>query len=157
MGHRYQGIVADTIVAGKLGGRHAIWRPLGRRLGRHAGLDVIVPVPTEPRRRRQRGFDHTQLLGAGLADVTGLPLLPAIAARRGAADRGRVNASDDAAETVDGVPWLVTSSLRGAHVVIVDDVITTGTTLVGVAAACREAGAVRVVAAVVSAAPGHAT
>lgn len=153
--YRYQGLVADAIVAGKLGGRHAVWRPFGRRLGRPDDVDVIVPVPTEPGRRRRRGFDHTALLAAGLADVTGLPVLAAVASRPGASDRGRANSERHNGEAGARSPWVAIAGLDGARVALVDDVTTTGTTLAGTARACRDAGAVSVVASVVSAAPGR--
>lgn len=145
---RYQDEVADAVVRGKLRGVHAVWRPLGAMLHVPPDIDVVVPVPTDRRRRRARGFDHTMLLASGLAEVSGLPVLSALSAPRGAVDRGQAGTGPAVARS-----WGVRARLDGAHVLVVDDVVTTGTTLAEVAAACREAGAARVRGSVIGATP----
>lgn len=144
---QYRGPVADVVVRGKLRGLHAVWRPCGRMLRVPGVADVIVPVPTDRRRRRERGFDHTALLARGLRDASGLPVLAAVRAPSDGLDRGR-----DAGHA-HGRRWPVVRRLDGARVVLVDDVVTTGATLREVAAACRRAGAVRVAATVLAATP----
>lgn len=145
---RYQDEVAEAVVRGKLGGVHAVWRPLGALLVPGGDVDVVVPVPTDARRRRTRGFDHTLLLATGLADRTGVPVLAALTAPHRARDRGR-----DGARSAPRRTWGIRARLDGAHVLLVDDVVTTGTTLAEVAAACRSAGAARVQGSVVGATP----
>lgn len=153
--YRYREQVADVVLAGKLGGRHVVWRDLGRRLLLPEGAEVLQAVPTEPRRRRRRGFDHTARLVAGLAAVSGMPVVDVVAATSGSVDRGQGNATAPAARErpVPHGAWRMTGRLDGRHVVVVDDVLTTGATLAGVARACREAGARSVSATVLAATP----
>lgn len=98
---------------------------------------VCVPVPTTPARRRQRGYDQAWLLARMLAERTGRSCINALARMgnaitqtalqpmaRGANVAGAFLAVDDAV-----------APLRGAHVLLVDDVLTTGAT----AAECTRA------------------
>jgi ComF family protein len=104
---------------------------------------VIVPVPTDPKRARRRGFDHTLFLAHSLARRTGLPLNRALArsgggpGQRGATRRARLT---------PGRLGFEGRGLDGARVVLLDDVHTTGATLDAAARAAKEAGAMEVFA-----------
>lgn len=147
----YTGIVARTVVAAKVGGHHAVWPLLGAHLGgvvarARPDVDVVVPVTTEPGRARRRGFDHAVVLARHVARVLELPSQRALRTRRRIPDRGR---DHDARELPAGA-IRATQDLGGRHVLLVDDVLTTGATLRAAAAAVTEAGAVHVEAAVLA-------
>jgi ComF family protein len=106
---------------------------------------VVVPVPLHPRRERARGFNQPWLLARRLAVAWGLTARADVLARRvataaqtdlGAAAR-RLNVRD--AFTVRR-PELV----AGRHVLLVDDVLTTGATAAACAVALRSGGAATV-------------
>lgn len=154
---RYEGVVARTIVAAKVGGQHAAWRPLGDHLGTvvaAAGMtpDVVVPVPTSRRRARDRGADHTRRLAARVAGVLAVPAVAALTVRAGLPDRG--TSGHHAPVPDDAIAVRRPHGLAGRRVVVVDDVCTTGATLRTTAAACVAAGAVDVRAAVLARAGG---
>ncbi|WP_435607198.1 ComF family protein [Pseudomonas knackmussii] len=132
-------------------------RPMGRLLGsllaRHLqhsyseGLavpDLLLPVPLSARRQRQRGFNQAQLLARWLA--RDLRLAYADPLRR-VLDTPPQQGLDAAARkrnlrhafTVDNP-----ASLRGRHLALVDDVLTTGTTADTLSALLLRAGARRV-------------
>lgn len=149
----YTDVVARTIVAAKLGGQHAAWTPLGAHLGHRVAalgcpVEVVVPVPSEPGRVRRRGFDHTELLASAVGAVLARPVLRALRLRRGTPDRGRSTTT-----ALPGGAIRAVTALAGRSVLVVDDVLTTGTTLRATAAALQDAGAGPLRAAVLARAP----
>jgi ComF family protein len=102
---------------------------------------TLVPAPTHPQRRRERGFDQAQLLARALARRTGLPALAALS-RQGPATR---QLGAGRAQRRSGIRVAVRHAVAGP-VVLIDDVHTTGATLDACAGALRRAGAGEVVA-----------
>jgi len=126
------------------------------RLAAGDGPVLLVPVPTSRRARRARG-DHPLALLA--RDVAGeylpgeLVLVPALRVRRRVADQRRLTAAERAANVRAALTVRARAAARlsGACCLVVDDVATTGATLVEAARALREAGANEVLAATVTA------
>lgn len=129
----------------KYGGRRdlALW--LGRLLA-PAGGGLLVPVPLHPLRRWERGYDQARELARGMAACRGGELLRALVRGRRTAPQGAPGARSRSAN-VRGA-FRVRSGelprLRGAEVVLVDDVVTSGATADACARALRAAGATAV-------------
>lgn len=120
---------------------------------RFAGLpipDALVPVPLHPRRLRERGYNQAREIGAPLARQLGVPLREDLLRRvRHTRPQSRLEA--DARQTNLEDAFAVREGRAiPAHVVLVDDVMTTGATLHAAAWALREAGVRRVDAWVVA-------
>jgi len=104
------------------------------------GLDAITPVPLHPTKRAQRGYNQCDYIVRGLADATGLPVIDALRAVRshstqthkGALERWRNIQGNYAATSA-------ASQLAGKHLLLVDDVVTTGATLTTCATVLRQA------------------
>ena len=110
---------------------------------------VIVPLPTATKRVRMRGYDQSVVLARRLAESTQTRWLPCLA-RLGQAHQVGANRTVRQAH-MRGVfrirrPHLV----KGMHVVLVDDVCTTGATLEAAARTLKKAGAASVEALVFS-------
>ncbi len=109
---------------------------------------VIVPVPLHRRREKARGYNQSARLANELARLTGLPVAPYLARVRHT--ESQVGKSADARRVnVDGAfQWAGGTLPR--RVLLVDDVCTTGATLLACASALREAGTLSVRAATVA-------
>jgi ComF family protein len=126
-------------LAGTMG--RAMARAMGTRLDVD-GLSLVVPVPTTPRRIRERGYNQARLLAEVVASCLGLPLGEAL--HRGSASSSQTTLSPrdrrenvrDAFRAVDGP-----ESLEGHDVLLVDDVLTTGATAGEAARTLASAGA----------------
>jgi predicted amidophosphoribosyltransferase len=108
---------------------------------RHILGGTVVPVPPAPARLRRRGFDPTAEFAAALAERIGAPLDPCLARRGAGAQVGKRRA-----ERVAHPPAVSARRSAPRSVLLVDDVLTTGSTLTACAQALRAAGAARVIA-----------
>lgn len=105
---------------------------------------VLLPLPLHASRLRQRGYDQALELARPLAQRLGLPLLAGGLARiRDTPPQSRLDAAQRQRNLRDAFAW---THQRQAprHIVLIDDVMTTGATLRAAAQALRDAGAARV-------------
>ena len=116
--------------------RPAIGRQLGEQLGELVAhhptlsdLDGIVPVPLHPRRRHERGYNQAEEIAAGVAVTSGLPVFPRALKRTVfLGSQTRLSQAERVENTrrsfATGSP-----DLNGRHLLLVDDVFTTGATV----------------------------
>lgn len=141
----YEGELRELIHLFKYGRIETLAGPLGRLLAlalpRDREFDVIVPMPLHWRKRWQRGFNQSQLLAREIARRTGIPLSKALRrVRFTAAQAGLTNAKRR--RNVSGAfRARKTGALPGGRVLLIDDVMTTGSTAASGARALKLAGA----------------
>jgi ComF family protein len=105
-------------MAGRMADVLAEWQP---------PIDCIVPVPLSGRRRRERGYNQSELLAAELARLTGLPLERRALGRRHT--QPQVRATGDARYRNVAEVFRPGKNPPSGSVLLIDDVITTGATL----------------------------
>lgn len=104
---------------------------------------VVVPVPTTPRRLKERGYNQAHLLAERVANLLGLPLRPILA--RATAPRSQTSLTPrQRRENVRGAFSPAGKGVRGAKILLVDDVLTTGATAAEAAVTLARAGAAEV-------------
>jgi ComF family protein len=157
----YEGAAAALARALKYRGVTGLAGPMAAQIVANAAPEVlaeraaIVPVPLHRARRRRRGYNQAALLGEALGQRTGLEVVDCL--RRAGPSARQVGRSRE--QRIAGIAGTV-APRRGArrappHVVLVDDVATTGATLGACAAALRSAGARSVSAVVFARTPGR--
>lgn len=135
-------------------GRHLAQDVLARLVA--AGpFDVVVPVPLHFWRRWSRGFNQAERIAEEVAAGLHLDLARALARRRATPSQTRLPRVERRANVADAfrVRRGQVAALAGRHVLLIDDVVTTGATLDAAARALRAAGAARVTAAVAARTP----
>ena len=105
---------------------------------------ALVPVPLSRERLRERGFNQSALIAAALAPMWGIPVWQNVLERTASSRSQTELTPGERLSNVAGafaVPQRASKSMRGAHLVLVDDVVTTGATLRAGASALFAAGA----------------
>jgi ComF family protein len=128
---------ADTLVHQlKYRGWQRLAEPMAERMsslclpGECARARMCVPVPTSPRRIRERGYNQAALLAAAFARLTGRSFVPALRRVGGATSQTGLQPVKRRAN-VAGAFQLdpgFARPLDDAHVILIDDVLTTGAT-----------------------------
>ena len=110
---------------------------LGRRFGERlkenptiVEIDLIVPVPLHPKRMLKRGYNQAELIATGMSEILSIPVQSNVfkrvkysSSQTKKGREGRANSSQGIFEMVDS------PQLEGKHILIIDDVITTGATM----------------------------
>ena len=104
---------------------------------------IVVPVPSRPSSVRRRGFDAVGLLAKHIAGVTRLPHARLLR-RVGRSEQKTLTYEERMRNVAHSFIVRSRSCLTGLHIVLIDDVFTTGATLSACAQMLREAGAERV-------------
>lgn len=108
------------------------------------GVDAIVPVPLARKRIRERGYNQAFEIARGISAVTRMPIIDKAVIRESFKGSQTKMNRWQRNENVEGVFSLVDgSALTGKHTLIIDDVVTTGATVVSCARELMKAGDVR--------------
>ncbi len=114
---------------------------VGIKLGREFGyllkqsplfspIDLIVPVPLHPRKEQLRGYNQSAMFAEGIAEAMDRPCLGRALARKVYADSQTKKKRLDRFDNVEAsFTVLQPERLKNKHVLLVDDVLTTGATL----------------------------
>lgn len=93
-------------------------------------IDIIIPLPIHKRRERERGYNQSQEIARGIGDISSIKV------RNNIVERSRYTVSQtklthtDRTKNVKGAFTLLhPDAIRGKHVLLVDDIITTGATI----------------------------
>ena len=129
--------IRNLIHSLKYKGIKEIGSELGKIYGRSlkssdflGGIDFIAPVPLHKSKKRTRGFNQSETIAAGISEVTGLPLITNAIERRLVTSTQTKHSKTERWDNVEGVFSLKNPHLlAGKHILLVDDVITTGATM----------------------------
>ena len=146
------GDVKELLAALKYRGRSSLGHFLGRCMatellfsGFYQGIDCIVPVPLHPRKQKRRGYNQSEVLAEGISAITGIPVFPHLLYRNQDTHTQTHKGGRERWASVGNVfgckePGL----LEDKHVLLVDDVLTTGATMVACADALGQVPGLRI-------------
>ena len=94
------------------------------------GIDIIIPVPLHPSKKRQRGFNQSDLISKGFSDISDIPVDTKLLVRKTVTKTQTRKSRYDRWTNVQDI-FKVTDEelLKDLHILLVDDVITTGSTI----------------------------
>jgi ComF family protein len=116
-------------------------KEIGYELGRIYGLslkssgfmddiDIVIPVPLHPSKKRVRGYNQSEVISMGIADAAGLSVDIKSLVRKVVSATQTKRSRYERWTNVDGIFQVAESQVvSGKHILLVDDVITTGSTL----------------------------
>ena len=145
MGYKYSGALKEMLHKLKFEGESKFLRPLAEEAAflaqayGESGFDMVVSVPTDAARRRQRGFDIPESIFSQALAVKGA-WQPQVLARIMATAPQYGLAPDKRRSNVRGC-FKVQGDVQNAKILLVDDILTTGATLEEAAKALKQAGA----------------
>lgn len=94
------------------------------------GIDLIVPIPLHKKRQRQRGYNQAEMISKGISEVTHIPIDTTHLYRQvNNPSQTRKSQQERLHNTQNIFEVNVPANWRGKHLLIVDDIITTGATL----------------------------
>ena len=105
-------------------------RMLGLRMKGHTMVDCIVPVPLHPCRERKRGFNQARQIALGVSEVLGIEVLDNVVVRvkNNASQTGKdANGRRSNVENIFQLRKL--DQIEGKHILVIDDIVTTGATV----------------------------
>ena len=109
------------------------------------GIDIIIPVPMDPARERKRGYNQCDCIAEGISSASGLPVSNDILYRTGRSGSQTRRGRYERWENVDGLFAVrKPGAISGKHILLVDDVITTGSTMEACVNALGPSAGVRV-------------
>jgi len=153
--YRGRGVVRQIIHEFKYGRqihlRHLVARWLHTALDderlRERQFDIIVPVPLHATRQRERGFNQASLLAALLSAQTSIPAKPVLERIRYTTTQTALDRSERMENLHNAFRLRKNADVRGLRVLLIDDVLTTGSTLNECARVLKRAGALSIHAA----------
>lgn len=155
---RYDGMTREALLRFKFRGARSAAEGLGALLAQCAAeelggeFDVVTWAPVSDRRRKTRGYDQSELLAREAAKAWGVKPARLLRKKRDNPPQSSLGAEERRGNVLGVYEAADAERVRNARVLLIDDILTTGSTLAECARVLREAGAASVVCACVASA-----
>ncbi len=150
--YEYSPSVQELIHHFKYFGMHGLAKELGKKIGERivqhnltGEIDALVPVPLHAQRMRERGYNQAELLAEQVSELIGVPCLKDVLLRTRYTQPQAAMRREERRSNIQGAFAIKTgSTIDKARIALVDDVLTTGSTMNECAQVLRQAGAASV-------------
>lgn len=138
---KYNGFPRAGRTLGTIFGRELLGRPELLINSQTQFPDVLLPIPLYWRRQLKRGFNQSEWIARGIAEVLGAEVWSNLIARQGHSTQTHKSGELRRQNVAHSFALEDAHSLDGHHVAIVDDIITTGATVTEAVLAIARSGA----------------
>ncbi len=146
------GLLQHLLHGLKYGGKKETGTWLGRLLGRELKMtdgacvpDMVIPVPLHKNKEAKRGYNQSRLIAEGIADVLGIPVADDVLVRvRDTESQTRKSRTERVNNMADAFALKHKEKLINKHILLCDDVLTTGATLEACALALLQEDTVKI-------------
>jgi len=108
-------------------------------------IDYLIPVPLTRKRLHQRGYNQSEQLSRGISQITGIPINTKVLVRRHFQQSQTQLSRQQRQTNVEGTFALKNAtSLKHKHILLIDDICTTGATLLACATTLRDIEGIRI-------------
>jgi len=154
----YEGMLRDLVLRMKHDSGEVLaecvgrlWARVAEKRFRQVGANVVIPMPLHWLRKWQRGYNQSEALSEAIAVRLGLRHEPAWLKRTRSTPHQTTSSATERRENLRGAFRVARdATLKGATILLIDDVLTTGSTASEAAKALKESGAARVIVAVLA-------
>jgi ComF family protein len=103
------------------------------------GIDAILPLPLSKKKKRQRGYNQCDYIAEGLSQISGIPVVKDCVVRTKANESQTHKTRDERWKNTEGIFSLANPEpIEGKHILLIDDILTTGATLTNCAMAIQQ-------------------
>jgi ComF family protein len=108
------------------------------------GIDAIVPIPLSKKRKRERGYNQSLEIARGVSQITRLPIISNAVKRKSfKGSQTQMNRWQRNENVEDEFVLKDSEAVKGRHILIIDDVVTTGATIISCATELAKASGVK--------------
>lgn len=144
--------VSNVVYSMKYGGHPEICETMGEIAaaefslnGFFEGIDMIVPIPLAANRLRERGYNQGMMIARGVSCITGLPVADNVVIRTSFKESQTNKDRWQRQENVkDAFMLKDAAAIRGRHILIIDDIVTTGATITSCGGELVKVGGVKI-------------
>lgn len=131
---------------------------LGQEIGKsllkapdYQGIDFIIPIPLHPKKEKLRGYNQSHVIAEGIHEIMNVPIAEKSLVRSVFTDTQTKKSREERYQNVKDIFELKKpEQLQGKHVLLVDDVLTTGATLMSAGKALLHAEGIKISVATVA-------
>ena len=121
---KYEGRKDIGHILGKMAGKRMLNSPF------YKDIDIIVPIPLHPVKQLKRGYNQAAYFGRGVSEILGIPMREDVLVKhiytKSQTKMGRIERIKN---VMNSFKLVDKNGIRGRHILIVDDVLTTGATI----------------------------
>lgn len=91
--------------------------------------DLIVPVPSDSKRRKRRGYNQAELIATGMGRIMNLPVMNLLTKIENGESQTRLGVQARRENAIGSYEAVIPTEHKGKRILLVDDVLTTGATI----------------------------